>query len=229
MLRLRRIVTGSFRRLLVLALVNSAGVTAVGSQEQPCRWPKRSLAVALAANLAGVPTADYETAVMTVLEEFESRTPLSFRVDERGQADIRIIWVDDSSDPRHPGSAASADPPPICQRYPGTESSFIVLSAVARHPETGRMVGRYRWSLEPGPTELDLISVLVHEFGHVLGLRHCDPACSPRAVMKSALSPGEVRRVLRPSDLAALDELYNGGPRKPGAAEPSRRNLSQDW
>lgn len=51
----------------------------------------------------------------------------------------------------------------------------------------------------------DLQSVLLHEFGHALGLPDID---APGAVMHHEIAPGEVRQILAPADVYAVMDLY---------------------
>jgi hypothetical protein len=87
----------------------------------------------------------------------------------------------------------------------------------------------YVWSLTPGPYDWDLQSILVHEFGHVLGLAHQDGgicgtpqipnmnsqtcAASPgRESMGTHLFQGETcMRDLSVNDINSANFFYNGG------------------
>lgn len=80
----------------------------------------------------------------------------------------------------------------------------------------------YAWSLNPGPGEYDIQSVLTHEFGHVLGLGHeyagvcgsdVPPSCAQnpgRETMGAKTTPGETcMRDLAPNDIDSANALYN--------------------
>ncbi|MBL9189254.1 MAG: DVUA0089 family protein [Opitutaceae bacterium] len=85
-----------------------------------------------------------------------------------------------------------------------TESDVIVNAALTWDS--------YRGTLRGGPTPaempLDLRRILLHEFGHVLGLNHPDEATPPQnvvAVMNSTISNVET---LQADDIAGLRSLY---------------------
>lgn len=62
------------------------------------------------------------------------------------------------------------------------------------------------WSANPGPEEVDLESVALHEIGHVLGLHHDDNV--PEAVMVSYFSYGKTKRDLHADDIQGIRVLY---------------------
>jgi hypothetical protein len=72
-----------------------------------------------------------------------------------------------------------------------------------------RQADGYAWFLG-GPTsgavpagEVDLLTVVEHELGHVLGLPDLDPALFPNDIMTETLAPGE-RRIPTPFDVASI-------------------------
>jgi hypothetical protein len=58
---------------------------------------------------------------------------------------------------------------------------------------------------DPKPTEYDLLSVALHEFGHCVGL---DDVPDGSAVMSVGLKPGEKRRDLQSGDIAGRNKIY---------------------
>ncbi|XP_062087118.1 metalloendoproteinase 5-MMP-like [Humulus lupulus] len=66
--------------------------------------------------------------------------------------------------------------------------------------------GDENWNTNPGPNQMDLESIALHEIGHVLGLQHDDTV--PDAVMYSILNYGNVKRNLHPDDIAGIRALY---------------------
>ena len=57
----------------------------------------------------------------------------------------------------------------------------------------------------PTSTELDLQSIVLHEFGHWLSLGHDD---DPAAIMSEIIVPGAVRHVLDASDIEGISAIY---------------------
>jgi len=88
------------------------------------------------------------------------------------------------------------DPTPVF-----SEEFAGVISAEARFAATGAASGR-----------MDLLTVLAHEFGHILGLSHIDETVAPNSVMVDALPLG-MRRIPLGVDLVRAQGgfLLNGG------------------
>ena len=55
---------------------------------------------------------------------------------------------------------------------------------------------------------MDFESVIIHEMGHYLGLRHIPVSEDPSSVMKSSISRGESRRNLSEQDAERIRRLY---------------------
>jgi predicted Zn-dependent protease len=63
------------------------------------------------------------------------------------------------------------------------------------------------WSENPGPNQMDLESVAVHEIGHLLGLDHNDDP-NADAIMSSRIPSGIAKRHLRADDIQGVRALY---------------------
>lgn len=81
--------------------------------------------------------------------------------------------------------------------------------AHASPPTDGKLHfdGDENWSTEPepGPDEIDLESVAVHEIGHLLGLQH---SLEPNAVMYAYYDSGVTKRKLQRDDVHGIRALY---------------------
>ncbi|CAK7325338.1 unnamed protein product [Dovyalis caffra] len=62
------------------------------------------------------------------------------------------------------------------------------------------------WSSNPGPLELDLESVAVHEIGHLLGLGHSED--HPESIMYPYFDYGKKKRNLQEDDIEGIQDLY---------------------
>ncbi len=103
--------------------------------------------------------------------------------------------------------------------FPGADDSTLALTTVTYLTSTGRILDAdlevnadpslFTFSTgDPGPDEFDLLSVLVHEVGHVLGLAHTQPQ-NVDATMVVSYSPGETSlRTLAPDDVCGVCAAY---------------------
>ncbi|KAJ9175377.1 hypothetical protein P3X46_013940 [Hevea brasiliensis] len=96
------------------------------------------------------------------------------------------------------------------RRFHGDGSPFDGRSGTLAHataPTNGRchFDGDEIWSANPGPNEVDLESVAVHEIGHLLGLDHSE---DPNAIMYSTFSYGITKRDLSTDDVQGIRTLY---------------------
>ena len=71
------------------------------------------------------------------------------------------------------------------------------------------------WTTGSGRIGVDVQSVILHEFGHALGLAHSD---DPNAVMYSTYLMGTLRRELASDDVAAITAMYGAAPTAAAAA-----------
>ena len=70
-----------------------------------------------------------------------------------------------------------------------------------------------KWDWSTGePAEMDLASVMTHEFGHALGLSH---SSSRDAVMFATYPQGAVKRAPQPDDVAGATSIYGAAPVTP--------------
>jgi hypothetical protein len=95
-------------------------------------------------------------------------------------------------------------------------------AAVTAYPDDGgdmRIDPTETWSVaSPTPGgSVDLQSVLVHELGHALGLKHS--TVSSNAVMFASISTGVQRRSLHVDDRIAISALYDTWVQLPGCAK----------
>jgi len=65
--------------------------------------------------------------------------------------------------------------------------------------------GDENWSENPGPNQIDLPSVVLHEIGHLLGLAHTS---DESAVMYPSIGPGMEKRELQQDDIQGIQSLY---------------------
>ncbi|UPT91420.1 matrixin family metalloprotease [Bradyrhizobium barranii subsp. apii] len=89
------------------------------------------------------------------------------------------------------------------------ETSYPNVSGTAKMKKCAvRFNSAMSWHVtndEPKPTEYDLLSVALHEFGHCVGL---DDLPDGFAVMSVGLKPGEKRRDLQSGDIAGRNKIY---------------------
>jgi hypothetical protein len=94
------------------------------------------------------------------------------------------------------------------------------IDATPRQEEFAAMAtGQMRRAIDASPIDgkMDLLTVVMHELGHVLGLGDLDNAGVPDDLMAAALTPG-IRRL--PDEASFWTESVNSEDRLPGAGKP---------
>jgi hypothetical protein len=112
-----------------------------------------------------------------------------------------LVYADVTMDPLLHGTVSRGYAPGV--RYAAISHALL------------RMNGTHRWKTDPNdplPWAIDYPAVLLHEFGHVVGLNH---STAEGAVMWTP------RRDLQPDDIAGMRELYPGV-RPVGPVTPTR-------
>lgn len=137
--------------------------------------------------------------MLRAFESWEEPMNITFSLSE-GEADIVIGMYDGDHDDERPFKAG-----------PGGE---LAHATVPPHGEVHFNSEQPWWyELVPPPAGgdpfFDFQSVAAHEIGHILGIEHID---DPKAVMYKSIDPGEIRRGLTNSDVAALEFIYSGDP-----------------
>lgn len=204
-----------FRRLLVPSLLGACLVAVVPLLERKdstatpapvCRWDPGQLTYYIGPNTAGLPRAAYRGAIRDALLQWTSLVPLTaVELPSPQSAAIVVSWIDDPSDPLHPPSIARGELPPNCShRTRGLPKPLVFTTVSSGSPE----YRHYRWSTGGEPETFDVESVALHEFGHMLGLGHCEGPCSDSVVMSRYIRPGQLRRTLHSSDRAQIKTLY---------------------
>ncbi|CAN6568476.1 unnamed protein product [Malus baccata var. baccata] len=160
----------------------------------PLRWPptKTHLRYRFASSASQVPgTENVRSICAQAFERWAQVTSFTFEeVPATSSADITIGF--------HRG--AHGDTAPF--------DGFKGVLAHANPPTGGNFHfdADEKWSANPGPDELDLESVAVHEIGHLLGLDH--DLDLPDAIMYPEFSYGIVKRDLTRDDIDGIRALY---------------------
>lgn len=125
------------------------------------------------------------------------------------------------------GSATNAAPANdgVNQIRWGSTSGSLATTTIWTNTTTGDILeadcvfnDSFTWSTaSPTPAgQFDIESVMLHEFGHILGLDH---STAP-AIMQPSIPNGTQRRTLNADDQAGIRAIYGGGTAPPPAGLP---------
>lgn len=90
-------------------------------------------------------------------------------------------------------------------RNSGSTDAFIDLT----HADIIVNYRDHSFSTNPTGGQFDIQTVILHELGHFVGLKHPEDAYV-NAVMQNSLSPAYAKRTLRPYDINSIVSNYNG-------------------
>jgi peptidoglycan hydrolase-like protein with peptidoglycan-binding domain len=162
-----------------------------------CPWRQNALSFAFdigTLDIAG--TAEFQ-AVRTAIATWQVVCPLPFgEVGPDRNPNVLIGWrPPNDPDLDMAGSViAHADFPPDCG---------IITDSL---PKPLHFDDEHLWSTTGAVTALDVESVGLHEFGHILGLQHSNVAS---AVMFPTIGLGEIKRELTQDDRDGILDLYS--------------------
>ena len=88
------------------------------------------------------------------------------------------------------------------RRNAGTSSEYVELI----HADIIVNYDNFSFGINGSSTVFDLKTVILHELGHFLGLKHNDDTTS---IMYPSLGRGEVKRSLNTTDISGIRSLYN--------------------
>lgn len=160
-------------------------------------WPTTNLTYRIVDNQQGFYTQDIINVIQMAFEAWADDSPLTFREVTNGRADIVVefSYIDGSSQVL--GQACPPSSPCAGSVIFDTGEDWVLLEP------------RYN-------TDISLLGVATHEFGHAIGLLHSD---DPSALMYAHYSPYN----LQPSadDIRGVQRLYGRGTGEVIPADPS--------
>ncbi len=162
-----------------------------------CPWRQATLSFAFDIGTPDIAGNIELQAVTTAISTWQAVCPLTFiEVGSSENPNVLIGWrPPNDPDLDMTGSViAHADFPPDCS---------IVTNTL---PKPLHFDDEHRWSTTGATIALDVQSVALHEFGHILGLEHSTIAS---AVMFPTIGFGEIKRELTQDDRDGISNLYS--------------------
>lgn len=157
-------------------------------------WGKRTITWAVAGSLPAVSAADLRAAVRNALDVWADATTLRFEEARQGSAADLLVTTGRIDGPL---SVLA-----WCELPDGSDRQL-----------TMKLDTSERFSLRPARGQIGLMEVILHEFGHGLGLDHDQPGSG------SVMAPAYAGlRELQPNDRARIQKLYGAAapPPEPG-------------
>lgn len=132
-----------------------------------CKWPKTSITWKLVAAGEGLTRAQLESAIQAAANTWTAVTNFTFTKIGSGTADVAVSFADLAS-----GTIGTASTP--CD---AVSQHFVKLNT------------DYNWSVDGTPDasndEFDVETIMLHEFGHTLGINHSSIGDGSTTVMES--------------------------------------------
>jgi Matrixin/Putative peptidoglycan binding domain len=163
-----------------------------------CPWRQATLSFAFDIGTPDIAGTELR-AVTAAIATWQAVCPLTFiEVAPSENPNVLIGWrpPNDPALDMTGGIIAHADFPPDC--------SIITRTL----PKPLHFDDEHLWSTTGTTTALDVQSVALHEFGHILGLQH---STSASAVMFPTIGFGEIKRELTQDDRDGISDLYSDG------------------
>lgn len=178
---------------------------------KPCRWDVKKLKYFIGTPIITIDETDYKSTITAALKAWTDIIGLPIEeVDDIQDAHVALVWNDDPDHKWRLLTYAWGELPGDCSFKEKGLPKPVVFTTKKAYSSTEK----YKWSINGAKDAYDLYSVALHEFGHILGLRHCVDRikrsidCPDAAVMHKYLRLGQIKDTLTKSDTLRIEALY---------------------